>query len=452
MPATSSIHRLRRIPKWAIIVFCLISICVSGRQAVWYGYHGPTFSDLRIFMTGVEMVRSGQRHDLYQFEAQQGAQARLYPETRTDGLLPFNHPAFELLFYWPISGLSYRMAFLAWALANIGLIFLIGRLLAPMLPALRQVTGIPITLYLLAFYPVIFVLGEGQDSLIFLLLLVLSMRSMIGNRTFLAGFLLALACFKFHLILVIAFFVLGLRRKWRGLAGFASGVAVVGGISLAIVGPSMFHDYPAMLRNQSVMTPWGFIPWFMPNLRGILQWSLAPRLDIGAILPFIFMSSAVIGVVATWLVLRERTRQDESLVYSIAILTTVLISYHLHMQDLAMAALPMLVLADRGLRDWSERATAPCELESARPGLARPSIPRPSIPWTVALALTICALYFFRIAGETYPILVLRGCLMAVPILVLWVIALRFWCAPPAAEAKLFSQARIPSPGVRPAM
>ena len=251
------------------------------------------------------------------------------------------------------------------------------------------------------------------------------MLSMKDGRTFLAGFLLALACFKFHLALTIAFFVLCLPGKWRGVAGLVSGGAVVGGISLAIVGPEIFHDYPAMLRSQSVMTPWGFIPWFMPNLRGILQWALAPRLDIGAILPFIFMSSAIVGVVATWLVLRGRT-QDESLLYSVSILTTILISYHLHIQDLSMAVLPMLVLAERVLSEWFKRKAAAHELERAQP----------STIWTVLLAVTIGALYLYRVAGEAFPILVLRGCLLAVPIFVLWVIALRFWCAPSAAATE----------------
>jgi hypothetical protein len=420
MPSTSSIHRISPISRWALIIFCLISIGVSGRQSLWYFAHGPTASDLRIFMTGIDMVRSGQRHELYQFEAQQRAQVRLYPETRTSGLLPFNHPAFELLLYWPISGLSYRMAFLAWALANLGLVLLIARLFAPIVPTLNGVTAIPLALFLLAFYPVIFACGEGQDSIIFLLVLVLSMRSMNAGRTFLAGFLLALACFKFHLVFLIAFFVLGLRGKWRGLRGFICGAAVVGGISFAIVGPAILHDYPAMLRNQNVMTPWGFIPWYMPNLRGILQWALASWLDIGAILPFIFMSSAIVGVVATWLVLRGRPKQqDESLTYAVAILTTILISYHFHMQDLTMALLPMLVLVERALCEWSERGAAVHEPQRAQP----------SIVWTVVLAVTIGALYLFRIAGETFPILVVRGCLMAVPIFVLWVIALRFWCA-----------------------
>jgi hypothetical protein len=409
----------------ALVVFCLISIGASGRQMLWYFAHGPAVTDLRIFMTGVDIVRSGQGCDLYHFDAQEKAQIRLYPETRTSGLLPFNHLAYELLLYWPVSGLSYRMALLVWALANVGVLFLIARLLAPYSRSLTQTTGTPLVLYLLAFYPAMYVLGEGQDSLIFMLFVVLSLRSMNSGRTFLAGFLLALACFKFHLALMIAFFVLLLRGKWRGVAGFASGGALVVGISLALVGPAIFHDYPAMLRRQEVMTPWGFIPWFMPNLRGLLQWALAPWLDAGAILPVVFISSAAVGVVATWFVLRNRAQEDESMVYAVAILTTLLISYHLHMQDLALALLPMLVLAERALREWYERGTTGPEQTGTRD----------SARWTVVLAVAITVLYFYRIAAEPFPILVLRGCLLAVPLFVLWVVALGWWRMAPLSEA-----------------
>jgi len=220
---------------------------------------------------------------------------------------------------------------------------------------------------------------------------------------------------------MIAFFVLFLRRKWRGLAGFVSGGAVVGGISLALVGPAIVHDYPAMLRRQEAMTPWGFIPWFMPNLRGLLQWALAPWLDVGAILPVVFMSSAVVGGVATWFVLRNLAQHDESMVYAVAILTTILISYHLHMQDLTMALLPILVLADRAVRQWYERGVTGDELGGTQA----------STVWTVALAVTIAALYLYRIAAEPFPILVVRGCLLAVPLFVLWIVALRWWRAAP---------------------
>jgi hypothetical protein len=48
----------------------------------------------------------------------------------------------------------------------------------------------------------------------------------------------------------------------------------------------------------------------------------------------------------------------------------------------------------------------------------------------VALAVTIAVLYLYRIAAEPFPILEMRGCLLAVPIVVLWIVALRWWRTP----------------------
>jgi hypothetical protein len=417
MPSISDISRLRPVPRWGLVVFCVICIGVSGRQMLWYMSHGPVVTDLRIFMTGVEMVASGEGRQLYHFDAQEKAQLRLYPETRASGLLPFNHLAYELLLYWPLSRLSYRTALLVWALVNTGLLFLIARLLAPYSRTLQQATETPLVFLLLAFYPAMYVLGEGQDSIVFMLLLVLSLQSMDNERPFLAGFLLALGCFKFHLALAIAFFVFVLRGKWRGLAGFASGGALVGGISLALVGRVIVHDYPALLRGQEEMTPWGFVPWFMPNLRGLLQWALAPWLDAGTIRPVVFMISAVVVGVTTWLVFRIRNKNDESMVYAVAILTTILVSYHLHMQDLTLALLPMLILVERVLRESHERGVGAKKLAGTQA----------SAVWSAVLGVTILAFYLYRIAAELFPVLTVRGCLLAVPLFVLWVVALHRW-------------------------
>jgi|HubBroStandDraft_1064217.scaffolds.fasta_scaffold42611_3 hypothetical protein len=124
--SASRIQRLGRSPGWGLVFVCLISIVVSGRQMLWYFSHGPAVTDLRIFMTGIDMVKSGEGQRLYRFDAQEKVQTQLYPETQTSGLLPFNHPAYELLFYWPLSGLSYRRALVVWAVAKIGLLFLIA--------------------------------------------------------------------------------------------------------------------------------------------------------------------------------------------------------------------------------------------------------------------------------------------------------------------------------------
>jgi len=423
-PGSRSVSRLAAIPRLSIIVLCLLSMVVSGRQALWYLSHGPSVSDFRIFMTGIELLRTGQGKNLYSFEAQQRAQTGLYPETVTKGLLPFNHLAFELLFYWPVSRLSFQTAIMAWAVVNVGVVFLIGRLLAPYTRAVTRITGFPVAVFLFAFFPVIYALGEGQDSILFFLLVVLSLRAMDAGHTFMAGFLLALGCFKFHLALSIAFFVLVLAgkwrgtSKWRGLSGLAAGGILVGGVSLAMVGRGFVTSYLAMLRYQSERTPWGFIPWFMPNLRGFLQWALARWLDYGLIAPVIFVVSAVVGVAAAWLCLRGGGQRDFSLVYPVAILTTLLISYHVHMQDLAIAALPVLVLVDREISEGTFTERAMIDFRSRA--------------WAVALMLAVAGLYLFRIVAEPFPVLVLRGCLLAVPLLLLWIVAFRAYQNPPA--------------------
>ena len=387
--------RLSLAARFLVAAILLLSFIAGFRQAVYYWDHGPAVSDLRIFRTGVEMVRSGEEH-LYNFDAQEKTQVRLFPEVRRAGLLPFNHLAFELLFYWPISGLPYRAALVVWASLNLILILVIAQLLKPHTGAICAATGIPVAAYLLAFYPVLYVLGQGQDSLIFLFLVTISWRCSEKRLAFLGGLVLAFALFKFHLAVSIAFFVFLLRRQWRSLTGFAAGGIIVAGISRLMAGPFFWRDYIFMLRNQETITPWGFVPWFMPNLRGLLQWFLARWLDVGAILPIILLVSLVIALLTAWILLRSHAQEEETLIYSVAVSATILISYHLHMQDLSLALLPMFFMLDHAL-------------QARMPRLAG-----------VSLMVSIAGLYLYRLAAVIAPILLVRGCCLAIPVLLMW--------------------------------
>lgn len=405
----ASIRRLGTIPRLSILVFCLLSFGFSARQSLWYMSHNPIWSDFRIFITGIAVMRSGHAHELYRFPVQQLIQQQLFPATRLSGILPFNHLAFELLLYWPLFYLPYQTAFAAWSLLNLIVVIWTASLLSPYTKTIADLTGIPLAIYLLAFYPVVFVFGEGQDSLVFLLLIVGSLRSMDRGKPFLAGMLLAFGCFKFHLALLMAFFVLLLPRKWKGLAGFAAGGLLALAVSFLMVGPNLFSDYLSMLRNQEVMAPWGFNAQYMPNLRGLCRWLFAHWLDPGQLLILVFMLSMIVAVVASWLIIRARLPRDPSLLYSVAVLTTVLISYHLHVQDLSMAVVPMLVLADWGLRHRiSGKQLLPA--------------------WMVALGASLAALYGFRIAAVPFLILLFRSCSLALPVLLLWLVAFHAFC------------------------
>jgi hypothetical protein len=163
-----------------------------------------------------------------------------------------------------------------------------------------------------------------------------------------------------------------------------------------------------MLREQEVMTPWGFFPFFMPNIRGFFRWTLRTWLEPGQILPVIFMASVIVGIFAAWLIVRARVR-DSALLYSVAVLTTVLISYHLHVQDLSMAILPILLIVDWTLR---HRITQSKFLKV----------------WTDLLALSLVVLYGYRLAAEPFMILLFRTCYLAVPVFLLWIVGFRVFC------------------------
>lgn len=378
------------------------SFLVSAHQTIWLWKLGPVATDFRTFMTGVDLVRSGHGSQLYSVDAQQAAQHSRYPETRYEGLLLFIHTAYELLLYFPFAGFSYRTGIIAWAILNFFVAVAIGWLMRPYTESLRTATGISAPFWILSFYPVIYVLGEGQDSLIFTLALLLSFRLLEERREFLSGIALSLVCFKFHLAIMIAFFVFLLPAKWRALAGFLCGGLVVGAISMAIVGRDFATSYVHLLRLQEIVTPWGFVPRFMPNLRGFLHLTLYSRADAGTIFFFTIVISAALGSATAWLILRCSSR-DTRLLYIVGILTTLLVSYHLNVQDLAIASVPMLLLLDSGFRLGFRSASG------------------------TMLIVGIASIYGYRLLAVCFPWLLYHSAVIAAPLLLLWAISVVFF-------------------------
>ena len=392
-------RRLEPIYRGVVIFVFLISTFAGARSVWWYWSQGPTATDLRIFLTGLELMRTGQRQQLYSPEAQQAAQERLFPEVRESGYLPYNHLAYELLLYWPLAGLPYRAALMLWGAVNVGLILLLAWWVSPLTKALRESSGIPILIWMLAFFPLLYTLGEGQDSVVTLLIAVCSLRLMKDEKEFLSGAALGLALFKIHLALGLAFFLFFLPRKWKGLAGFSASAALVTGISMAMVGPNFLSGYLRVIREQQSRTPWGFIPRFMPNFRGFLEWTLSGWLDVNSVLLTILLISLVtMGV--TWILLRLADKTAATTLYAGSVPAVLLVSYHMHLQDLTLALLPMLLLLDSGVRG---------ELRSG---------------WTWLLLLASAGFYVFGAASlvTSYPLL--HGALLAIPVWLLWLAAM----------------------------
>jgi hypothetical protein len=302
------------------------------------------YPDFTILYTAGKVVNEGRGRQLYDLETQLALQRSFAPEIEhRENALPFNHPPFEALLFVPLAGLPYVTAYLVWAAFNIALILGLWILLRPRLPSLHNLLpGLPL-LAIFAFFPVIMALLQGQDSILLLFLYGLAFAALTTGRAFLAGICLALALFKFQLVLPFVV-VLLVRRQWKAIAGFSFTAFVLLLVSAAVVGWNGVMAYPGfVLRLNQSAAQAGIDPRGMPNLRGLVAGSLHLT-GLPAILLIITLSIALVAlVVHSWPV--EPGHKFE-LGFSLCLTVTTMISYHLLVHDLSVLVLPILLIAE----------------------------------------------------------------------------------------------------------
>ena len=302
-------------------------------------------SDLRVFYTPGYMLRTGGAKDIYDFSAiRRNQDAQVAPD---GGAVPFLHPAYEVIFFVPLSIVGYRLAYLVWAGVNFAILGFVYFLLRPCLPNLSDVgPSWIIPGLIVGFMPVAFTILAGQDSLFLLLILVLAYRR-IGSNEFQAGILLGLGMFRFQLLLpVVALFLL-----WRGLmfvTGWAVGSAAVLGMSFAVTGIRAQIEYAALLRQMSSVSLWLLLRR-MPNLRGLFAACNFGMVPLALVSVSIFLAAVVMGA-------RQRPQQRLLL----AISASILVTYYLFLHDLSVLLLPALLATDEaiGMRDWMRAGQA----------------------------------------------------------------------------------------------
>ena len=132
------------------------------------------------------MVRSGNAHELYEYDAQLHFQNRLV--SPGDIALPFNHLAYEALLFVPFSLLSYRAAYFALLGFNLTGLAITFKLLRPGMKNLAAIyRWLPPAMFL-AFLPIAAALLQGQDSILLLTLLAAALVSLLsGWRSCRAG-------------------------------------------------------------------------------------------------------------------------------------------------------------------------------------------------------------------------------------------------------------------------
>src|SRR5262245_30631335 len=116
-----------QLPSTTIVLPLVIMYSVLG---VWLrGFISDGRSDFISYYTAAKLIKERPK-DLYDLAVQADFQDRILaglgsPIRFADGLLAYNHPPFEIVWFVPLASLSYVVAFSIWALASL-MCFVVG--------------------------------------------------------------------------------------------------------------------------------------------------------------------------------------------------------------------------------------------------------------------------------------------------------------------------------------
>lgn len=297
-------------------------------------------ADFRCLYAAGYLVRTGYATHLFDYDAQRSVEnARVSVE---DVALPFNHAPYEGLLLAPLSLLSYRSAYVAVLIGNLGLLGLAFYLLRGYLQPLREVwSWLPEAVFACSI-PVTIALFQSQDSVLLFILISAAFILLDRGQEATAGGLVALSLFKFQYAIPIVLLFL-IWRRWKFVAGFAVTGAALALLSLWLIGPAGLSDFIHLLSTTARLSEaqqyrLGEYPGSMPNLRGLFYVLFHSRPA---------RATTLTALASVLLVVYIGLSRRVSL--ALAVLVAILVSYHSTMHDLTLTILPAGTLLGEGL-------------------------------------------------------------------------------------------------------
>jgi Glycosyltransferase family 87 len=303
------------------------------------------YGDFASFYASALIVREGRGNELYNYNTQREIQRPLFPtvETREDAL-PYVHMAYETLIYVPLTFLSYSKAIGLWMFINLFMLVMVSVCLPLHPPFQKKTLRISLLLSMLASFPVLVTLIQGQDCIILLLLYSLAFICLKKDSPALAGCILAFGLFKFQLVLPFVGIFL-LERQWKFVSGFvaASIVPIITSLYIAGTGGTLEYIRFLVRFSQSPLGQFEIEPSKMPNIRGILFTVLS-----GLLSHRLLFIATVIGSIAivVWAIRTSRSAPLE-VRFALAMLVSLSVSYYLMVYDLALAVLPLIIMINQ---------------------------------------------------------------------------------------------------------
>ncbi len=297
--------------------------------------------DFQEFYIAGQMVRHGQSARLYDLATQAAFQTQYVDRSRPviDPDAPFLGPPATALLFLPMAWLPIMAAYAGWTGVNLLLLVATIRLLQRHL-SIPQ--GDRPLFFALVFAPAYVSLLAGQFSFVMLFLYTLTFVLVRQRKEFIAGTVLGLGMLKFPLVLGFMA-IMFLRRRWRFAGGAGIGGLLVVAISALTSGWSALLSYPSFLRTVAYHPHVAYTAG-MVNIRGLL-WLLTGR-EVSA-----WIIAPVSGLLLVWAALSWK---DVDSGFSIALIATILTTYHAYAYDLTLLLLPIAVVASQ--LKWDSRA------------------------------------------------------------------------------------------------
>jgi Glycosyltransferase family 87 len=352
--------RIQRVAASLLFGFALIHVLVTWqvRDRIAEG-----FPDYTIFYTAGNIVRRGLASRLYDAGLQYQVQREFVLAIQNGrGLLPYNHPPYEALLFVPFTYLPYLPGYVIWGVLNVLIFFLVLWLLRPYLHSLPRFHWAFWLLLPAGFFPVFASLFEGQDSILVLLLYTLAFLDLKRDRPRRAGIWLALALFKFQLVLPFMLLAV-LARRWKLVSGFAGTAVALALANSALIGWHATLYYPVFVRQLEKTSAGGaIVPMNMPNLHGLLDAIVARTHSSFASVSITAALSLLILFVAGRTIHQNKSGLErDDLCFSLAVVVSVLVSYHIFEYDWTVLLLPALLTLNY-LTAQSKISTRPQQL------------------------------------------------------------------------------------------
>lgn len=241
----------------------------------------------------------------------------------------------------PFTLLPMPLAFACWTAMLLGLILLTCRLVAP---GHTRMARWMVIAAVLAVYPVLFALLLGQVLIVELAAVAAAWWLIGRGREIPAGILLIALIFKPQIAILLPLVLLVIGR-WRTVAVWCAGSALVALIALLSTGSSGIHDYLLRLADAAAVAPQFLVP---------TQFTMAGLLGHGVVTIAV---GALVVALTVGVAYRHRA-QGAAIPVAAALVGSMLITPYLHYQDLSTLLLAGGIALHGRLDGWQRALLA----------------------------------------------------------------------------------------------